>query len=40
MSKTPGGVGFRRQPPRLLGPGDVVAVEIDGVGRIENRFVG
>ena len=36
---TPGGVGFRREPQLLLRDGDVVVVEIDGVGRIENRFV-
>ena len=39
LTGTPGGVGFRREPPRLLGPGDVVAVEIDRVGRIENTMV-
>jgi acylpyruvate hydrolase len=36
---TPSGVGFRRDPQLLLGDGDVVAVEIDRVGRIENRMV-
>jgi 2-keto-4-pentenoate hydratase/2-oxohepta-3-ene-1,7-dioic acid hydratase in catechol pathway len=35
----PSGVGFRREPPLLLGPGNLVAVEVDGVGRIENAFV-
>jgi acylpyruvate hydrolase len=39
LTGTPGGVGFRREPQLLLGDGDVVAVEVDGVGRIENRFV-
>jgi acylpyruvate hydrolase len=39
LTGTPGGVGFRREPQLLLGDGDVVSVEIDGVGRIENRFV-
>ena len=39
LTGTPAGVGFRREPPLLLGDGDVVAVEIDGIGRIENRFV-
>jgi acylpyruvate hydrolase len=38
LTGTPGGVGFRREPPLLLKDGDVVAVEVDGVGRIENRF--
>ncbi|MCW2983855.1 MAG: 5-carboxymethyl-2-hydroxymuconateDelta-isomerase [Conexibacter sp.] len=31
---TPAGVGVARQPPRLLGAGDVFTVEIDGVGRL------
>lgn len=36
---TPGGVGFARQPPVWLTPGDVIEVEIKGVGRIANRVV-
>ena len=39
LTGTPGGVGYRREPQLLLKDGDVVAVEIDGVGRIENRCV-
>jgi acylpyruvate hydrolase len=39
LTGTPAGVGFRRDPQLLLGDGDVVVVEIDGVGRLENRFV-
>jgi acylpyruvate hydrolase len=39
LTGTPGGVGYRREPPLLLRPGDVVAVEIDRVGRIENTMV-
>ncbi len=39
LTGTPGGVGFRREPQLLLGDGDVVVVEVDGIGRIENRFV-
>ena len=39
LTGTPSGVGFRREPKLLLGDGDRVVVEIDGVGRIENRFV-
>jgi len=35
---TPAGVGMGFKPPRWLQPGDVVRVEIDGVGAIENRF--
>jgi 2-keto-4-pentenoate hydratase/2-oxohepta-3-ene-1,7-dioic acid hydratase in catechol pathway len=33
------GIGFRRETPLLLGPGNRVAVEVEGVGRIENAFV-
>ena len=39
FSGTPSGVGFRREPQLLLGDGDVVAVEIERIGRIENRMV-
>ncbi len=34
---TPSGVGFARTPPEFLKAGDVVACEIDGIGRIENK---
>ena len=33
---TPSGVGFARNPPRWLRNGDVVRIEIDGVGVLEN----
>lgn len=36
---TPAGVGIGFEPPRYLQPGDVVAVEISGLGRLENRVV-
>jgi 2-keto-4-pentenoate hydratase/2-oxohepta-3-ene-1,7-dioic acid hydratase in catechol pathway len=36
---TPGGVGMAMKPPVFLKPGDVVRVEIEGLGAIENRFV-
>jgi acylpyruvate hydrolase len=39
LTGTPSGVGFRREPQLLLGDGDTVIVEIDRVGRIENRMV-
>ncbi len=39
LTGTPGGVGYRREPQLLLKEGDVVVVEVDGVGRIENRCV-
>ena len=35
---TPAGVGMGFTPPRYLGVGDVVRIEIDGLGAIENRF--
>lgn len=33
---TPSGVGYAMQPPRPLQDGDVVAIEIEGIGRLEN----
>jgi acylpyruvate hydrolase len=39
LTGTPSGVGFRREPPLLLADGDTVAVEIERIGRIENRIV-
>ena len=36
---TPAGVGVAQDPPRFLQPGDQLAVEIGGVGRLENRVV-
>jgi 2-keto-4-pentenoate hydratase/2-oxohepta-3-ene-1,7-dioic acid hydratase in catechol pathway len=36
---TPGGVGFARQPPVWLEPGDQIEVEIESVGRISNHVV-
>jgi 2-keto-4-pentenoate hydratase/2-oxohepta-3-ene-1,7-dioic acid hydratase in catechol pathway len=39
VTGTPGGVGMRREPPVFLNPGDVVTVEIDGIGTLENRVL-
>ncbi|HTO71115.1 MAG TPA: fumarylacetoacetate hydrolase family protein [Myxococcota bacterium] len=36
---TPSGVGISMKPPRLLQVGDVVEVEIDGLGRLRNEVV-
>ena len=36
---TPAGVGMGMTPPQYLKSGDLVRVEIDGLGAIENRFV-
>jgi 2-keto-4-pentenoate hydratase/2-oxohepta-3-ene-1,7-dioic acid hydratase in catechol pathway len=33
---TPPGVGFGMKPPVYLDPGDVVRMEIDGLGTLEN----
>jgi 2-keto-4-pentenoate hydratase/2-oxohepta-3-ene-1,7-dioic acid hydratase in catechol pathway len=35
---TPAGVGMGFSPPKYLGAGDVVRIEIDGIGAIENHF--
>jgi 2-keto-4-pentenoate hydratase/2-oxohepta-3-ene-1,7-dioic acid hydratase in catechol pathway len=32
-------VGFARQPPEFLRPGDVVECEVEGIGRLRNRVV-
>jgi len=39
LSGTPSGVGSARKPPRFLKDGDVVEVEIEGVGRVRNPVV-
>lgn len=36
LTGTPGGVGVGRNPQRFLEPGDVVEVEIDGIGVLSN----
>jgi 2-keto-4-pentenoate hydratase/2-oxohepta-3-ene-1,7-dioic acid hydratase in catechol pathway len=36
---TPAGVGFARNPPVWLQPGDVIEITIEGVGTIRNRVV-
>lgn len=37
LTGTPHGVGFVREPRVFLQDGDVVVVEIEGIGRLENR---
>ena len=37
LTGTPDGVGFARRPPVFLRPGDVVEVEIEGIGTLKNR---
>jgi len=39
LTGTPHGVGMARTPPRWLQPGDVVEVEIEGIGVLRNPVV-
>ena len=39
LTGTPAGVGAVSKPPRYLKAGDVVRIEIDGIGAIENKVV-
>jgi len=36
---TPPGVGFKREPPVFLRPGDTVTVDVDGIGQLTNPVV-
>ncbi len=36
---TPAGVGYARNPPRLLRPGDDVAITVQGIGELRNPVV-
>lgn len=36
LTGTPEGVGFTREPPVFLQPGDDIVIEIDGIGRLAN----
>ena len=38
LTGTPSGVGFTRNPPVFLSPGDRVRVSIEGIGILENRI--
>ncbi len=39
VTGTPGGVGAKRQPPVWMAPGDVVEVEVPGIGVLRNQIV-
>ncbi|HEY7732912.1 MAG TPA: fumarylacetoacetate hydrolase family protein, partial [Gaiellaceae bacterium] len=39
LTGTPAGVGVFRKPQRLLAPGDVVTIEIEGLGELTNPVV-
>jgi 2-keto-4-pentenoate hydratase/2-oxohepta-3-ene-1,7-dioic acid hydratase in catechol pathway len=36
MTGTPAGVGFSRKPPVFLKHGDLIEVEIEGIGTLRN----
>ena len=36
---TPPGVGHARTPPRFLLPGDIISVEIEGIGVCSNPVI-
>ncbi|WP_109477871.1 fumarylacetoacetate hydrolase family protein [Paraburkholderia sp. C35] len=36
---TPAGVGIGLTPPRFLKSGDIVEIEVEGIGRLKNHFV-
>jgi hypothetical protein len=36
---TPSGVGFSRNPPQYLKAGDVVRIQIEKLGSIENKII-
>lgn len=36
VTGTPGGVGFKRNPPLFMKPGDITEVEISGIGTLKN----
>jgi 2-keto-4-pentenoate hydratase/2-oxohepta-3-ene-1,7-dioic acid hydratase in catechol pathway len=38
VTGTPSGVGMAADPPRFLGPGDRMRVEIDGLGQLDNTI--
>ena len=40
MTGTPEGIGWARSPKLTLHPGDVVTIEIEGIGRLSNPVVG
>jgi 2-keto-4-pentenoate hydratase/2-oxohepta-3-ene-1,7-dioic acid hydratase in catechol pathway len=36
---TPDGVGFARKPPEFIHVGDIVEAEVEGIGKLRNKFV-
>ena len=36
---TPNGAGARLTPPRYLGPGDEIEVQVEGIGTLQNKVI-
>ncbi|WP_079710447.1 fumarylacetoacetate hydrolase family protein [Paraliobacillus ryukyuensis] len=39
LTGTPDGVGFAQEPPQFLQKGDIVSLEIEGIGKLENEVM-
>ena len=39
MTGTPSGVAYARENPEFLKPGDVVEIEVEGLGKLQNTVV-
>jgi 2-keto-4-pentenoate hydratase/2-oxohepta-3-ene-1,7-dioic acid hydratase in catechol pathway len=39
ITGTPAGVGYARNPPVFMAPGDVIEIEVDGMGVLMNTIV-
>ncbi|MDT0386034.1 fumarylacetoacetate hydrolase family protein [Streptomyces dubilierae] len=38
LTGTPAGVGWGRQPPRYLSPGDTLTTHVEHIGTLTQRF--
>ena len=39
ITGTPAGVGYARTPPVFMAPGDIIEIEVDGMGVLMNTIV-
>lgn len=39
MTGTPAGIGLLKKPPKFLKDGDVIDIEISGIGKLTNKIV-
>ena len=39
VTGTPAGVGYARTPPVFMAPGDIIEIEVDGMGVLMNTIV-